>query len=125
MINSYCIYLKNINNESYICVMIELIEMRDKIEKITKKQQIEILKIIKKMDVPFSENNNGVFFNLSLLNHEQLNKLNSYINYLKDQDESLQTIEDMKNELSDVYFNGIKNTVKDNNSKYTNNEFIT
>jgi len=105
--------------------MIELIEMRDKIEKITKKQQIEILKIIKKMDVPSSENNNGVFFNLSLLNHEQLNKLNSYINYLKDQDESLQTIEDMKNELSDVYFNGIKNTVKDNNSKYTNNEFIT
>lgn len=94
--------------------MIELVTLKTKIEQLNKKQQVEVLKIIMNLDVAFSENNNGIFFNLSGLNEEQLNKINSYINYVSDQEEALQEFENVKNELSETFFNNESKSVKDN-----------
>ena len=94
--------------------MIELVTLKTKIEQLNKKQQVEVLKIIINLDVAFSENNNGIFFNLSGLNEEQLNKINSYINYVSDQEEALQEFENVKNELSETFFNNESKSVKDN-----------
>lgn len=96
--------------------MIELVTLKTKIEQLNKKQQIEVLKIIMKLDVSFSENNNGIFFNLSGLSDQQLTKINSYINYVSDQEEALQEFENVKNELSETFFNNESKTVKDNTS---------
>lgn len=102
--------------------MIELVTLKTKIENLTKKQQIEILRIIMKLDVSVSENNNGIFFNLSLLTKEQLDNINRYIDYVSDQEETLQEFENVKNELSETYFNSNKKSVKESvtllNSEY-------
>jgi len=93
--------------------MIELVTLKTKIEQLNKKQQIEVLKIIMKLDVAFSENNNGIFFNLSGLGEQQLTQINSYINYVSDQEEALQEFENVKNELSETFFNNENKSVKD------------
>ena len=102
--------------------MIELVTLKTKIETLTKKQQIEILRIIMKLDVSVSENNNGIFFNLSSLTKEQLDNINRYIDYVSDQEETLQEFENVKNELSETFFNSNKKSVKESatlvNSQY-------
>ena len=75
--------------------MIELVTLRTKIENLTKKQQVEILRILIKLDISVSENNNGIFFNLSLLTKEQLSEINKFIDYVSDQEKALQEIDDI------------------------------
>jgi uncharacterized ferritin-like protein (DUF455 family) len=98
--------------------MLELVTIKTKIEQLNKKQQMEILKIIMKMDISHSENNNGVFFNLSSLSQDQISELQKYIEYINDQEDTLQELEDVKNELNETYFNTNSNPIKD---KGTNN----
>jgi len=93
-------------------VMIELVTLKSKIENLTKKQQLEILKIIMKIDVSISENNNGIFFNLSSLSSEQLININKYIDYVSDQEKTLQEMEVIKCELSDAFFNSNNKSIK-------------
>lgn len=99
--------------------MIELVTLKTKIEQLSKKQQVEVLKIIMKLDISFSENNNGIFFNLSGLDEQQLNQINNYINYVSDQEQALQEFENVKNELSETFFNNENKSVKDNTSTVT------
>jgi uncharacterized ferritin-like protein (DUF455 family) len=102
--------------------MLELVTIKTKIEQLNKKQQMEILKIIMKMNISHSENNNGVFFNLSSLSQDQISELQKYIEYINDQEDTLQELEDVKNELNETYFNTNGNPIKDNstNSVVTN-----
>ena len=39
----------------------------ENVRNFNKYEQIEVLKIIKKYKIPFSENNNGIFVNLNLI----------------------------------------------------------
>jgi hypothetical protein len=94
--------------------MIELISLKKKLEELTKKQQCEILKVLIRLEIVFSENANGIFFNLSSLSEEQLSEIKKYINYVTDQEDVLQQLEDVKEELSKTYFNNDKNSIKDN-----------
>jgi predicted component of viral defense system (DUF524 family) len=93
--------------------MIELVTLKTKIEQLNKKQQIDVLKILVKHGIYVSENNNGIFFNLSSLNEEQLTHINKYIDYVSDQEETLLEVENVKNELTEAYFNENKKTIKD------------
>ncbi|MGI9555036.1 MAG: hypothetical protein ACR2M6_03590 [Vampirovibrionia bacterium] len=94
--------------------MIELVTIKNKIEQLSKKQQVEVLKIITTLDISYSENNNGVFFNLSNFSEAQLSELNDYISYVSDQEEALQELENVKNELSETFFSNKKNNIKEN-----------
>lgn len=93
--------------------MIELVTLKTKIEQLNKKQQVDVLKILVKHGIYVSENNNGIFFNLSSLNEEQLSHLNKYIDYVSDQEETLLEVENVKNELTQAFFNEKKKVIKD------------
>lgn len=90
--------------------------IRDKIERLNKEQQIDILKILNQGKTPLNENKNGVFVNLTNLSKEAINKLQEYIGYIENQEKYLQTNEDVKQQYKDNYFKHNKdNAVVDNN----------
>ena len=57
----------------------ELLKIRDQVEKMEKIHQVNILKIFKKHNIDFTENSNGIFVNMTILNPDILEEINSYI----------------------------------------------
>ena len=98
-------------------------EIKNKIEMMDKYYQIEILKILSKNNCKLNENKSGVYVNLSFLSKETIQELLTYISYIKDQEESLKTMEYQKKEFHDTYF--IEKEDKDNSllsyNTYKNN----
>ena len=87
----------------------ELIFMRDKIENMSKYNQINILRIFKKHnDIMLNENNYGIHINLSELKKSVINEILEYIKYVYEQENTLLSIEQQKEDFKNVYF------VKDN-----------
>lgn len=87
------------NNSNY-----NLEEIRQKIEKMSKQNHIEILKLLYEKNVKFTENDNGIFLNLTNLNSEHINILLDYMNYIKNQENILNIIENKKEEIENTYF---------------------
>ena len=88
-----------------------LIKLKKNIEKMSVCHQLEVLRIINKIDsVTISENKNGSFVNLTELPKESLTKLDAYITYVNEQQKTLTDLEKEKNRLADTFFNGIKDT---------------
>ena len=101
--------------------MSTLVEIKKTIESLNKTRQVEILKIFLKNNVSISENNNGTFINLSHLQEDCLNELKYYLNYIKDQEASLKTIENVKAEFIKEHFdNTIENHNKETPPVYNN-----
>ena len=103
--------------------MNDLLILKKNIENLTEKQQLEIFKILNKFNINYSENNNGIFFNLANLPIEHIDELQNYIKYINDQETTLLELENMKDELTKVYFNIDKNAIKDSNNTILSNEF--
>ena len=79
--------------------------MKNKIENMSKNHQIEILKILKKNSTAkINENKSGIFINLSLLSTSVLEEIDFYLNYVHDQENSLQHLESQKKEFKDAFF---------------------
>jgi hypothetical protein len=53
----------------------------DTIKALVKPEQEEIFRIIRKLKVPYSENSNGIFFDLSSLSDSDFDKIKEYIQY--------------------------------------------
>ena len=84
---------------------IEIIEnIKKTIESMSKFHQIEILKILSKNLCKLNENKSGVFVNLTFLNQPVLDELKEYIDYMKEQEERLNTIEYQKTEFKNAFF---------------------
>lgn len=74
-----------------------------KIEKLNKKQHIEILRIITKDDkINITENKNGIFINMNEISDEIINKIVEYLNYIETKEKELITIENQKNKLAET-----------------------
>lgn len=86
----------------------EIEEMKKYIESMTKFHQIEILKILSKNLCKINENKSGVFVNLTFLPQNVLLEIKEYINYIKDQDNCLNTLETQKNEFKNTFFTNEK-----------------
>jgi len=100
-------------NESFINVN-ELIYIRDKIENMSKYNQINILGILKNYsEITLNENSYGIHINLSDVKRNVITALLNYIKYVYEQENELLSIEQQKEDYKNVYF------VKDNkdNSK--------
>ena len=83
----------------------KLEDMKQKIERMTKTNQIEVLKILKNdAAVVLNENKSGVYINLSFLPKETLSDLEYYMNYIHDQENTLQEIESQKTEFKNTFF---------------------
>ena len=88
--------------------------IKNKVENMDIINQKEILNILKENNINISENNNGCFVNLSILNEEILNKLELYIEYFNVQQNNLTTIEDEKTNIKNEFFIKKKKNLKKN-----------
>jgi hypothetical protein len=82
----------------------ELLAIRDKIEKMEKVYQVHILKILKKHNIDLTENSNGFFINMSILNNEILDELKNYIKYVSLQQTQLNKVEQDKERYKKEFY---------------------
>jgi hypothetical protein len=61
----------------------ELKNLRDDINILEDFQQIEILKIFDKNNVKYTQNNNGLFINMKILETKCLNDIYIYLKFIK------------------------------------------
>ena len=93
----------------------ELNNLKEKIEKMTKNQQIEVLRILKSQSkAHVNENNNGSFINLSELDEIVVENLKKYVSYIDEQQKHLLVIENEKDRLQTIFFKGDKDNEKEN-----------
>jgi len=79
-------------------------QMKQKIERMNKQRQLEVLQIIHKKKHPISENKNGTWINMSVFSEETLEELRKYIAYVDDQESLLNAMETEKTELIKHFF---------------------
>lgn len=77
--------------------------------KLTPNELSELFKLIKKCNVNYTQNNNGVFLNLNWLSKDNLIKINNYISFCIKSQNEISKYEMMKNLLN----NSIEITQKD------------
>ncbi len=83
----------------------ELTQMRDYIEKMTRFNQIEVLRILNGHDdVTINENRYGIHVNLSDLSEDVIEKLVSFVSYVNTQEKVLNQDEREKEEIKNNYF---------------------
>jgi hypothetical protein len=85
-----------------------LILMKDKIEKMTKTQQLDILRILKKNPaIKLNENKSGIFVNISFLPNDAIEEIEKYVKYVCDQESELNLLENQKQEFKNTFFSGM------------------
>ena len=79
--------------------------LKERIERLNKFHQIEILKLLKTNDsCTLNENKNGIFVNLTSLSDVLIFELEKYLEYVQKQESQLSEIEKQKNILSNTFF---------------------
>jgi hypothetical protein len=99
------------SNENLIMKKKKLIEISSLLTKI---EYLEIFNIFIEEKCQYSENTNGVFINLNNVNEITIDRIFSFINFIKDKKEDLLIHEEKINNAKDI--------IKENNEK--NNEYI-
>jgi hypothetical protein len=84
--------------------MERLENIKNTIELMNKHHQIEILKILNKFDCKLNENKSGVYVNMTFLDEKTIAELEKYIDYIKDQEDTLITLECQKEEFKNTFF---------------------
>ena len=76
---------------------------------------MKYLKFFVTHNISVTENINGSFVNMTYLSDECLNDINKYLKYIEDQDITLNTIETVKEEISNNFFkSNDENTIIEN-----------
>ena len=85
-----------------------LISLKDAIEKMTKTQQLDILRILKKNpSIKLNENKSGIFVNISFLPKDAIEEIDKYVKYICDQESELNLLENQKQEFKNTFFSGM------------------
>ena len=85
--------------------MIDLVLIRDYIEKMSKFHQVEVLRILNKhKEVILNENKYGIHINLTELNDDIIEELSTYVNYVNTQELTLKQDEKQKEEFKNTFF---------------------
>jgi len=84
--------------------MDKLTLLRDNIEKLEKVHQLHILKILKKYNINFTENANGIFVNMTVLDSNAVNDIKSYIEYVTLQQTQLDKTEAEKDAYKKEFY---------------------
>jgi hypothetical protein len=87
-------------------------KLKNSIESLNKHHQIEILQILTKNLCKINENKSGCYVNLSFLDHQIIDEIAKYVEYVQDQEETLNTAEYQKDEFKNAFF--IEKEDKDN-----------
>ena len=84
---------------------IDLAALKDKIERLGKNNQLEILSILKNTNgIKLNENKNGVFVNMSFLPSDSLAEIDKYVKYVYDQEKTLNEFENQKQDFKNTFF---------------------
>jgi hypothetical protein len=84
---------------------LDIFQLRNCIEKMTKFNQIAILRILNSFDdVIINENRNGIHINLSELDDNVIVKLREYTTYVTTQETTLNQDEKEKEDIKNIYF---------------------
>ena len=84
---------------------LELNIIREKVEMMSKFNQVEVLRILTKYtDVTLNENKYGVHINLTELKPEIIDEIKLYINYVNTQEIQLHEVEQQKESFKNTYF---------------------
>jgi len=79
--------------------------LKERIETMSKYHQIEVLRLLNKLpSVTINENNNGTFVNLTEQTTEVIGQLVKYANYVDEQQQQLNKIENEKEKLEQTFF---------------------
>jgi len=78
--------------------------IKKNIEAMNKYHQIEVLKILSKNLCKINENKSGCYINLSFLTKDTIDEISEYIQYTKQQEQSLNTTEQQKEDFKNTYF---------------------
>lgn len=83
----------------------DIVTIRNSIEKMNKFNQIEVLRILNKhSDVIINENRYGVHVNLTDLTDSVIDELSQYIQYVQTQERALNQDEKQKEDIKNIYF---------------------
>ena len=83
---------------------IELQNLKENIEKMSKFHQIEILRILSTSNkVYLNENNNGTFVNLTEQPEDIISQLKKYVKYVNEQQMQLSIVENEKSRLEKIF----------------------
>lgn len=74
------------------------------IEQWPKHHQVEVLKIIKNSSSTINENKSGIYINMSFLPESTITEINTYIQYVKDQEHILTPLECQKEGFKNSFF---------------------
>ena len=89
-----------------------LVQTKEKIESLHRPYQIQILRILRKHNVEFNENRNGVFFNLAKLDEDTVSDIEKYLSYVDQQIDYLSEHEKQKDLYKENYFKNVEhNTI--------------
>ena len=81
-----------------------ILQIRDKIESMSKTYQIEVGRILLENQIHINENQNGLFINLSDVPEDVMNKMQEFLEYVDLQETHLNVIETAKEGLKDTFF---------------------
>ena len=85
-----------------------LVTLKDKIEKMNKNQQLDVLRILKKNQaIKLNENKSGIFVNISFLPQDVISDLDKYVKYVYDQENEFNVLENQKQEFKNTFFSGM------------------
>jgi len=97
----------------------ELSLIRDKIESMTKFNQVEVLRMLHKHEsVTLNENKYGIHINLTDLSSDIINELKIYMNYVNTQETNLNFLEQQKENFKNIYFAKDNKDINIKNNKY-------
>jgi hypothetical protein len=82
-----------------------LTQLRDSIDKLSKTNHIEILRILTSESEDINENQYGVHINLSELPPDTINKICLYVQYVKSQEKEFGVFEELKDQYKTNFFN--------------------
>lgn len=88
----------------YLYMTTELITLRDSIEKMEKIHQMHVFKILKKSNIEYTENSNGIFFNITMLENNHIKEIVSYMDYVTLQQKQLNKIEEDKERYKKEFY---------------------
>jgi hypothetical protein len=107
-------YNKSESESEYELDITELNAIREKIESMSKINQVEILRLLSKNEsITLNENKYGIFINLSEIPFDMIQNLKNYINYVNTQENNLNKLEKQKEDFKNIYF------TKDNKDNIT------
>ena len=83
----------------------ELNQLREKIESMSKFNQIEVLRILSKFqDLTLNENKYGIHVNLTEVSDAVIESLKMYTTYVDTQETNLNLLEKQKEDFKNIYF---------------------